>query len=408
MMKINKIYIVLTSFIICSFLIKIVLIIKYKNLLTLDSDDLNYIKSAVVLVKKGFFVFHNYNEPTVFITPLYPLFLASIFKIFGYGMLGFQAVRIVQAVLSSITVLLIFLTARKLFNDKIGLVAAFLVSFYLPNIVTVGYMLTETLFTTLLCLLIYLSIIFVEVPSKIKFFILGAIWGIAVLCRPTVALFPILMFIYILIHNKYKIITVIKFGVIMGLSFSMILAPWWIRNYQDYKQFIPLAASSGNPMLQGTYLEYKQTPQTISYYKLGKNAFETDKSEVNLAKKRITNGFGEDFWGYLRWYTIGKTYFLWMTIFYWKQYFGITPYQVYLFHCIILLGFIGGIIALYRKFATYFLPISVIVYFNIVHCITMAFDRYAFPLLPILSIFSAYLIVNTFTFLQKSMSIRPN
>ena len=61
--------------------------------------------------------------------PLYPLFLASVFKVFGCGLAGFQAVRIIQAVLSSITIILVFLIARYYFDEKIAAFSAFLVSF---------------------------------------------------------------------------------------------------------------------------------------------------------------------------------------------------------------------------------------------------------------------------------------
>ena len=122
----------LMLFILISFAFKAYIIFSQGNNLNLSSDDLNYIKSAVALVRKGIFVFHQYNEPTVFVTPVYPLFLASIFKIFGYGFIGLQVARIIQAILSSITVVLVFLSGKVLFNEKVGLIASFLVCFYFP------------------------------------------------------------------------------------------------------------------------------------------------------------------------------------------------------------------------------------------------------------------------------------
>lgn len=72
---------------------------------------------------------------------------------------------------------------------------------------------------------------------------------------------------------------------------------------------------------------------------------------------------------------------------------GIKSSFVMLTHYILLLGF-PGIIMLFRKgFSKYFLPVALMAYFNIVHCYYMAFDRYAFPLLPVLSLFSAYFIL---------------
>jgi 4-amino-4-deoxy-L-arabinose transferase-like glycosyltransferase len=384
-----------------SFLIKLYLIFYYKNSLTLSSDDINYVKCAVALLKNSVFVFHQYNEPTVFIMPLYPLFLASVFKVFGYGLAGFQAVRIIQAVLSSITIILVFLTARYYFDEKIAAFSAFLVSFYLPNIVTVGYFLTETLFTALLILLLFLSLKFSANATTGKFILLGFIWTLAVLCRPTIGLYPILLFIYLFFYRKISIVKLAKLGVAMASVFLIIMVPWWGRNYFEYGEFIPLAASSGNPMLQGTYVDYKQTPENIVYYKLGNNAFETNKEEVNTAKKRIKDEFKKDFLGYLKWFTLGKTKYFWGTVFYWKEFFGIRWPYVVIFHYFLLTGFIGMLFLTISNFFKYFIPISIIIYFNIVHCVYMAFDRYAFPLMPIISVFCAFFIVESYRFIKR-------
>ncbi|MFZ5986426.1 MAG: glycosyltransferase family 39 protein [Bacillota bacterium] len=402
MKNINKSHIILGSFVFVSFLIKLILIFKYQNNLTLSSDDLNYIKSAVVLIKRGIYIFHNLNEPTVFVTPLYPFFLAAIFKVFGFGLFGLQMVRIIQAVISSITIIIIFLLAREFFNTKIALISSFLASFYIPNIVTVGYMLTETIFTMLLCLLIYLSIIFGKKPGVVRLLILALVWTAATLCRPTIALYPVMLFIYLFFYRKMKLLDMVKYGTVMFIVFMIIMSPWWIRNYLEYGEFIPLAASSGNPMLQGTYIDYKQTPENIVYYSLGKNAFETNKTEVAVSKMRIKQGFIEDFWGYLKWYTLGKTYLFWFTAFYWKQFFNISSVYVIWFHYVIIISaFLGITVLLFKKISKYILLISVILYFNVVHCVYMAFDRYAFPLISLLSVFSAYFIYLIYNFVRE-------
>lgn len=405
----DRMYLILGTFILISFFIKIVLILKYQNNLTLSSDDLNYVKSAVVLIKRGTYIFHNINEPTVFVTPLYPFFLATIFKLFGYGLTGLQAARIIQAVISSVTILLIYLIGTELFNKKVGLLAAFFVSFYVPNIITVGYMLTETIFTMLLCLMIYLSLLFAKKPGYLSFTALGAIWAVASLCRPTIALFPVMLFTYLFWEKRMKIVKMIKLGTIMFVTFAVIMSPWWIRNYLEYAEFIPLAASSGNPMLQGTYVNYEQTPENIVYYKLGKNAFETNKTEVAVAKMKMKKGFKEDFWGYLRWYTLGKTYLFWGTIFYWKHFFNISPnFVVYNHYILILTGFLGTFLLLFRRISKYSLLILVILYFNAIHCVYMAFDRYAFPIIPLITIFSSYFILEALNFIIRKKPLLRN
>ncbi len=400
----NKHCLTLLMIILISLFVKIALIAMYQNRLTLSSDDLNYVKSAVVLVKRGIYIFHNLNEPTVFVTPVYPFFLALVFKLFGTGFTGFQAARIIQAVISSVTVLLIYLIASKLFNKNVGLFAAFMVSFYIPNIITVGYMLTETLFTMLLCLLIYFSLLFAKKPKMAHFGLLGVFWALATLCRPTIALYPVFLFIYLFWAERIKIIEMVKLGTAMAFAFVVIVSPWWIRNYREYGEFIPLAASSGNPLLQGTYVNYEQTPENVVYYKLGKNAFETNKTEVAVAKMRIKEGFKKDFWGYLKWYTIDKTNLFWNTVFYWKGFFNIPHFVVLYIHLfIVYTGFAGIIVLLFKGIGKYSLPILVMLYFNATHCVYMAFDRYAFPMIPLLIIFSSYFILNVPALIRRKI-----
>jgi len=400
MIRRNYTRFILALFIAISFSLKLTFVLHYKNELSLSSDDLNYIKSAVVLLKTNLLTYHGFNEPTVFIMPLYPIFVAACFKIFGYGIIGLQAVRIVQSIISCLTILLVYLISKKLFDKNISLLSAGFTSFYIPNITTVGFFLTETLFTFLFMLLIYISLEFTVYPSLRKFSIIGLVFALVTLCRPTIALFPAILGLYILIKN-IPLVNVLKLLSAMMISFLIILSPWWIRNYKEYKEFIPLSAASGNPMLQGTYVDYKQTPENIVYYKLGKNSFETNKSEMQAAKTRIKNELKNDFWGYFNWYTIKKTILLWYSPFYWKEYFGIKKTSVIVFHYIMLLGLPGLIIASMSNFKKYFVFVSLILYFNAVHCIYMAFDRYSFPLMPILSIFSSFLIVKIISFFSN-------
>lgn len=401
MIKKRSVYVLLVLFIVLSMSAKLAMIFLYKNRLTLYSDDLNYIKSAVVLLKRGILTYNNYNEPTVFIMPLYPLFLTSIFKLFGYGLSGLQIIRVIQVLFSCVTIFLVFLTAKRLFDYKIALIASFFTAFYIPNITTPGYLMTEALFTMLLMTLIYSSLFFTDKPGKVKFAVLGAIWAAATLCRPTIALYPVILAAYCYFYHRMRLYPIIKFLGIMSLSFIIIMSPWWIRNYREYGKFIPLAASSGNPMLQGTYIDYIQSPDEIVYYKLGKNTLETNRIEVEVAKNRIKTGFQKDFWGYLNWYTIKKTILYWCGAFYWQEIFGISKNIALLFHYILLLGIPGIVCVLFGNFTKFILPVAVIAYFNIVHCVYMAFDRYAYPMMTLLTIFSAFFIVKVYNALIR-------
>lgn len=70
------------------FVIGTVCTLKYGNyfllgdLDKLNNDDVRYLHTAKVLAEQGKLVYHN-MDPTLFIMPGYPIFIALIVKIFG-------------------------------------------------------------------------------------------------------------------------------------------------------------------------------------------------------------------------------------------------------------------------------------------------------------------------------------
>ncbi len=370
-------------------IIKLILIFNYPEILSVHSDDINYYMSALYFLKRGVLTYRTFNEATVFIMPLYPLFLSGVLKIFGIGFWGLQAVRIVQTGLSAISILFVYLTGKKLFNKKAGLISALIFSFYPPNLITPGYILTECLFTFILLALIYFSFKFCDNLNILKFVILSVIWIIAVFCRPTVLFYPCFFLLYIFINKHYSLSQCIKFGITMALIFIISAFPWWMRNYNEYRTFIPLTASSGNPLLQGTYINYIQTPENTSNYEVGKTALETDNIERNVAIKRIREGFSNHFIKYLYWYTLGKTFYFWVLPFYWIDIMGISYWLATVYHLFILITSVYAVFKAIKE--RFFMKTSLIVfialYFNFVHCVYMSFDRYAYPIIGAMCIY---------------------
>src|SRR5436190_20533470 len=60
---------------------------------------------------------------------LYPYFLGLLYTMFGHDLM---AVRIAQAILGSSACVLLALTARALFSDRVGLVAGLMLALYAP------------------------------------------------------------------------------------------------------------------------------------------------------------------------------------------------------------------------------------------------------------------------------------
>src|SRR5262245_33820315 len=84
--------------------------------------------------------------------PLYPFFVATVWRLIGSDSL--PAVRTVQIFLALLTSVLAYVLGQRLFDRRAGLVAAAIVCFY-PSLLYSGVLLlTETLFTSLLMLLV--------------------------------------------------------------------------------------------------------------------------------------------------------------------------------------------------------------------------------------------------------------
>lgn len=165
--------------------------------------------------------------------PGYEFFLAGIYRIFGHR---YEAVWTIQALLHAFSALLLFFISCKIFKEKgelIGLIAAGFFAFH-PDLIEISAMLmTETLYLFLIVLVVYLFVLMYEQPKKIILSgLLGLVIGVTLLTRPTIILFiPVILFAYYNLKHHRPALW-FCFGIFL------MLAPWVVRNYFIYHQFI--------------------------------------------------------------------------------------------------------------------------------------------------------------------------
>lgn len=416
----NSIKIILLVCCILYFCITVYTIIKLGNSTLLgdlykpNNDDVKFIRSAWTIVDTGVYVYHRPPNPTTFMMPGLPYTLAFFTLIFG-KLPGLTAFRIFQSLLQTLCLVLIFLIGRKIFNSKVGIVAVLLDLFYISEVWVANLILTETLFKFFVLLLVYFSIYAIE-NKALKYYILGGVsWGLATLARPTIALFPALILIMWLLR-KYSFKDMIKYTIVVSLSFSIVLAPWWIRNYSTFHEFIPLTEASGNPMLQGTYINYDENkPDGLNYsqFNYSKTLSERDSNKVEMAisKYRLTTLVPKDPLGYAYWYTIGKAKLQIRTPFYWIPIYGISGSSATSYHQILLVISLFGAILYFvnkqkNKIGT--LLFLTIIYFVVVYLPFFAFSRYFYPAIPFVMIFASSFIVNIYLNFLNRMKVNRN
>jgi len=186
--------------------------------------------------------------------PLYPLFIAAIYSVFGENNL---AVRIAQSSVDIITCLLVAFVAFNLAPASLRKTASIisLIIYGLLSWFTVfwtRYILTETL-AVFLTMLAVAMCIWASRGGRGRWLIVGAICALALLTRAdaVVLVFAFLLFLIVQIARLRSSASVINL-LLFCSAIPLILAPWIVRNYIAFEKFQPLANPYGKP--RGEYV----------------------------------------------------------------------------------------------------------------------------------------------------------
>ena len=343
--------------------------------------------------------------------PGYPLFL--------YAVLGsrpdysdLRRLLVIQALLSTATVVLTFLLARGFLSVTPALLATSLTAIS-PHIVIMNvYVLTETLFTFLLVLAVWLMLM--AEKGRIAWSWAGFALGAALLTRPTLQYFiaPLVVFVFLCKERREAIRT----SALLIAGVFIVFGPWIVRN------IVTLGTATDDTLMIGTLhhgsypgLMYNDDPQTLAIpYR-----FDPQTPEITRSITSVLAHIKENFLAhparYLKWYLFEKPIYL----FKWNNIEGMgdiflypvlsSPYS-YLPHfrlsrllmkethvLLMLLGLLGSVwIWLPRRYLA--LPdhslfaarlLSVLIWYYIaVHIAGAPYPRYSIPLRPFVYIFA--------------------
>lgn len=366
----------------------------------LNNDDVRYLNTARILANEGRFIYYG-NEPTVFIMPLFPLFLSGIMKIFGTGSNGLIAIQITQGLFQCISLYFVYFIAKELFNKKVALYSALITFFYLPEYSASNLILTEVFYKFLFIIMFYFAIIAIKNNNLYYYIITSIFWALSCLVRPNAAPFPLFIIILWIVY-KYSMKDMIKYTSIAFVIFVSIFSPWWIRNYKITGDFVLFTKSSGSPKLIGTKTWggklptfAKDIPAEYGHDKRVKGEYLSDEQQDKLANYIIKRGFKEEPLKYGSWYTIGKTINLYSLPYYWREVFGVKKSVMKVIHLILILFSLCGIFSLCKKnnrttgskMLLSLLAISTVICWPFV-----TFARYGYPNMFMIIIICAYLI----------------
>jgi 4-amino-4-deoxy-L-arabinose transferase-like glycosyltransferase len=363
----------------------------------LTGDETGYDGLAYWLLKGHFFEWPGR-------TPVYPLFLAGCYAIFGQSP---ASVVYIQAFLGSITIPLTFILAKRFTGDQSSLVAAGLIALHPSLILHIRLLQTEVLYAPLILLTVLGLLWALERPRWQNFGLAGALLAITNLCRPTAMLFPAI--VPLLMPREWPLKRKMVLFAAYLSAIIIITAPWTYHNYRTHKTFLIYSVSTallwqGSPEFY--HFAYEQLPKrhiTQIWQKElnpalngGHDAF-TIEGDRYFTKRAIASILREP--AVYLWYCLQKMVFLWFgnPLNDWPDHamFNVKTMQLF-FSPQRIIGILAarilpvfavlGMIVLWHRWRDFLPLLAICGYFTLIHALTYAEVRYSEPLHPILAI----------------------
>lgn len=225
------------------------------------ADAKEYNTIAVNLATRGDFSASPSGELTSIRPPLYPFFVSVIYRVAGIE--NYQAVRAVQSVLGLVLVVVVYRLAASVFSSRAANWAAALCCFYPSLLLSNFLLLTETLFTLLLCLACTAVGRGLRSNAIVWMAVFGVLVGLAALTRSVLWLFPPFFAVYLLFAVRG-----VGFGrrlalaLVPVLTFAATIAPWSVRNTRLHETFTTIDVMGGRNAMMGNY---EHTPLTRAW-----------------------------------------------------------------------------------------------------------------------------------------------
>ncbi|MFL5244267.1 MAG: ArnT family glycosyltransferase [Gemmataceae bacterium] len=222
----------------------------FHDLNTLHDDEREYNAIALNLVQHGEFATSPGN-PTSIRPPLYPAFVAAVYK--AAGVENYQAVRFLQGLISLLNIGLLYRLGTNVYSQRVGAWLAGLFAFYPSLLGSNNLIMTEALFTFLLSLTCFCIVRSLQLGS-ISWLAAGAIaMALSALTRSVLWVFPPVLGLFLIIAWKGPLSRRLVAVVCLVVPFALTLTPWAVRNTRLHKTLVVIDVMGGRNFMMGNY-----------------------------------------------------------------------------------------------------------------------------------------------------------
>jgi hypothetical protein len=349
-------------------------------------------------------VFRKPTGPTAWLAPIYPVFLAAIFRVCGgFTYSSFLVAALFNCLLAAAATVPIFFAARRIGGLAVAALASWLWALY-PNGVVLPFewIWDTSLSAFLAAALLWATLGLRETSKYLDWICYGILWGIVLLTNPSLGvLLPFFLF-WLALGRKPAARISLKLPSLALLTAILCCVPWTIRNYSHFHRLIPIRSNfpfelwlGNNDIFDehavGGIQRITRFGEARLYTQLGETAFMDEKRrlawefirthralELRLTGRRIVG----------TWLGTESP---------WHDYFSTDSLlirTIFIFNAFVALGTIAGIVLLFTRRSLYAFPVSIVpLLFPLIYYVTHTSLRYRHPADPASLLLTAIAIV---------------
>jgi 4-amino-4-deoxy-L-arabinose transferase-like glycosyltransferase len=336
--------------------------------------------------------------PTAWEAPLYPYLTAGVFLILGiYSKASAFVLLALNSVFSALTCIPIFLIARRIFSEKVAVGSAWAWAL-LPNVMfwCTRWVWETSLSALLLTTIFWLALSLEDREGWLPWFEFGLLWGIAVLNSPSLVSFLPAAGVWAWYRRAKRGRRSFGGVVLASCVFFACIAPWVVRNYRTFGQFIFIRDNVGaelrlgnGPGADGTWMEYLHPTQDVyalrQYQAMGELAY------IAMRKRQALDYIRTDY-GRFAGLCVKRLVYFWAGSPKATQPWWLNPAKNSLFLVSSVLTFWGVFRALHRRKPGAWLLFWLMLLYPAIYYVVYPAPRYRVPIEPEMAILCVFLL----------------
>ena len=363
--------------------------------------------------------FHVDSGPTAWMTPLFPMFLALIFRVFGtYTFHAWLAVVLFNISCCAAVTIPLFFVGQRIGGRSVAVAAAWLWAIFPNAILLPVESMWDASFSALLAItILWATLALEDSPRPRDWCAYGLLWGLTLMTNATLgALLPFLLG-WLAYRAHRKAAPWFANAAATILIVFLCCVPWTIRNYRVFHTFVPLRSVMGlqlwlgnndrtQDIFRGDLHPIYNSDERAHYIELGELSYMEEKKQQAI-DYILDHPAREAHLIFRRFVAIwsGGTPFPLKDFLesgsWWFRY-------VLTFNLFVALGALAGIILLFKQRNPYTFPAAVFPFiYPCAFYLTLAIPRYRLPIDPIVMLLTAAALVHLVRAFRERQSLQP-